>query len=432
MNSSAPPASINQEAAFLDYVERLAKHRAGRRAVHVRLSNLRSHNRRSHHLRVAALTFDALLQNIDGAQFKLSNDDLVVICKGAGVEDIEPFVVRLRYLFSEDPLLKANDEDSAPFCEWFDLEHDYVKLRALAERMVGARAAHLADAGDGRAESQGRRDGARPLEAADLGAAQRAIARADLSGLIRRQAVCAVASGQKPQPVFFEIYTSIEAFRSTLLPGIDIHANRWLFQDLTRHLDRRVIAHLARNDDATLRQNFSLNLNVGTLLSPEFLDFDEALSTTVRRTIVIELGLFDVFADLGNFLFARNFLRERGYRFCLDGMTHLSLPLIERERLGFDLVKLFWSGELEGQLGGVDGDSLRQAAHNVGQGRLILARCDSERALEVGRTLGVMLYQGHLIDQILSQSVSREQSTQAMADAMKRHRAASRAEGRRG
>ena len=146
------------------------------------------------------------------------------------------------------------------------------------------------------------------------------------------------------------------------------------------------------------------------------------------EVFLIELDPADVFSELGNFLFVRNFLHDRGYRFCLDAVTHLSLPLIDRERLGFDLVKIHWSPDLRDQLDGVQGDALRQAARTIGQERLILARCDSELAFEAGHRLGISLYQGHMVDNLLARGQSLEDSIHTLAEAMTRHRAATRAE----
>ncbi len=424
-----------QEAALLDFVERLRKFTKGRRAVHLRLSRLRPYNRRAHHLRIATTTFDELIRDFDGALFRLCNNDLVVICNGADVADIDHAVLHLRYLFSEDPFLKNDEDGDTRFCAWFDLEEDYLDLLDLAQRMVSAQAQHAqrknqrSDQGPAsKSEEEKEEEGTphRPLDPPNLAVLEHAIAQADLSTIIRRQPICAVAPGRKPEPVYYEIYTSIESLRETLMPDVDLRANQWLFQDLTKHLDRRMIAYLAQNDDATLHHAFSVNLNVSTLLSPEFLDFDEALSNGTRGGIVIELQLFDVYADLGNFLFARDFLHERGYRFCLDAMTHMSLPLIDREALGFDLVKLLWSADLYDQLSGVRGQGVREAALKMGSERLILTRCDTEQALEVGESLGITLYQGHLLDQMLSNNITRQDTIEALTEALGRHRAATR------
>ena len=422
---SAHCAPSNQEAALLDYVERLSKHRSGRRAIRVCLSNLRPYNRREHHLRIAGDTLEPLVQKFEGALFRLFNSDIVLLCKGAAVADIDDAVLRLRYLFSEDPLLKADEDGRAPFCDWFDLEENYEAVLALAIEMVEARATQEAEAAR-REAAEAAAAPLRPIAPSDLSALKSAIAQADLSGLIRRQAVCAVVRERKPEPVFYEVYTSIESLQDALLPEVDLRADPWLFRHLTQQLDRRVIAYLSHNDDATLSQAISVNLHVATLLSPDFLNFDEALSGLVRRAIVIELDPADVFCELGNFLFVRNFLHDRGYRFCLDAVTHLSLPLIDRARLGFDLVKIHWSPDLRDQLDGVQGEALRQAAQTIGQERLILARCDSELAFEAGHDLGISLYQGHMVDHLLARGQSLKDSISSLAEAMTRHRAATR------
>ncbi len=276
-----------------------------------------------------------------------------------------------------------------------------------ARNTVTARASH-----DGRnAASEEGEDMAqpgKPLDPPNLTVIQEGIALVDLSTMIRKQSVCAVVQGQEPRVVFDEIYTSMQSLRRTLTPNVNLHANRWLFQALTEYLDGPMIDYLTWNDDVTACDSFSLNLNVLTLLSPEFLELGDRLSERMRGSIIIELQLMDVYSDLGNYFHARDVLRERGFKFCLDGMNHLSLPLIDREALGFDLVKLFWHPDLYDQLDGARGDQLRRAAQQIGPERLILARCDSEQALEVGRSLSAALYQGRLIDSLLQDSVTRE------------------------
>ena len=418
---------INQEAALLDFVERLRKFTKGRRAVHIRLSKLRPYNRRAHHMRIAASAFDPLVRDYDAAVFRLFNNDLVIICNGADVADMDHPVLHLRYLFAEDPLIKNDEAGDVEFCTWFDLENDYSDLCDLAQRMVSAGAQLEQDRKDA-PDSVAKKEEVekKPLDPPGLAAIQEAIAQADLSTIIRHQPICAVVRDRKPEPAFNEIFTSIGLLCETLMPGIDVQANPWLFQDLTQHLDRRMISYLAKNGETTRGQPFSVNLNVSTLSSPEFLDFDEQLNKGMRGGIVIELQLFDVYADLGSFLFARDFLHERGYKFCLDATTHMSLPLIDRAELGFDLVKLLWSNDLADRLNGPRGRILRAAAEKVGPERLILAHCDSERALEVGESLGITLYQGYLLDEMLARNVTREDSIEALTDALQRHRAATR------
>ena len=417
----------NEESVLLDYVERLSRFRTGRRAVHIHLARLKPFNRRQHHLRVAASTFEMLIRSYEGALFRMFNSDIVVICKGATVAKIDEYVLRLRYLFSEDPLMNGAEGEADKFCSWYDVEQDYDALLNLARELVSARTEFdTAQAAAGADPEHPQVLPSRPLDPSHLTTVDSAIAQADLSAMLCRQAICAVAKGAKPQPLFHEIYISIEALRQTLLPDVDLKANRWLFQDLTRRLDQRMIAMLMKNDDHFLGKSFSINLTIDTLLAPEFLEFDKALKEATRKTIIIELQLIDVFADFASFVFARDFVRSRGYRLCLDGTTHLSLPLVDREQLGFDLVKLQWNSELGDIVHDARGERLRETVKRQAAERIILCHSDSETAIEVGRWLGLAMFQGHYLDDLLSAGASTEETARALSAANARHRAAAR------
>ena len=431
----------NDDSLLLDYIHRLAKFRKGRLAVRVHMSRLKPHNRRQQHLRIAASTFEALIRKFDGAVFQLFNDDLVIVCKGATTADMDDCVRRLRTMLSDDPLFgppaggevggevggEAGDRGEDAFRDWFDLETDYTKLLYQAEESVEERSRSEARCrASDRAGEEAREPSAPPLEAAQLASVVGAIANADLSSLLRRQPVCAVVRGEKPAVLFTELYVSMDALSQTLMPTHDLRTNRWLFQELKRHLDRRVMIQMTHRRDPALNQPFSLNLNVETLVTGEFLDFDATFNTATRRTIVIELQLFDVIAELDTYLFARDFLHDRGYRLCLDGGTILNLPFVDREKLGFDLVKLQWRLDLVEARGKQQTESLRRAVETAMPARLILCHCDSEKALDFGRSLGINMYQGRHIDRMLAASPTREDTAQAMTQANARNRAAIR------
>lgn len=160
---------------------------------------------------------------------------------------------------------------------------------------------------------------------------------------------------------------------------------------------------LSRGDDTDLHSSFSINLNVQTLLSPEFLDFDASLRMGSRGTIVVELQLVDIFADISGFFFARDFVREKGYRVCLDGVTNTSLPLIDRRKLGVDLVKLFWAPEMvtPGNEENKPTEAVTEAIQQIGKSRVILARCDSPSSIRAGQSVGLSMFQGRHVDTVL-------------------------------
>lgn len=62
-----------------------------------------------------------------------------------------------------------------------------------------------------------------------------------------------------------------------------------------------MLSLLTRSNDASVTGSVSINLNVSTLLSPDFLTFDSNVKAGQRGTIVLELQKIDIFADLGAF-----------------------------------------------------------------------------------------------------------------------------------
>ena len=389
------------ESQLLDYAKRLSRHPAGRRAIVIHLSRLRPDNRRAHHIRIAVNTFEALVKQFNGQIFVLQNADIVFVCRDASIAVIDDAIMRLRYLFGDDPLA-AEFDDGVPdrFATWYDIERDYPAFFAWAEEVyeqaVKRQKRLAAIAGSAPQEER------QPMDAPALAELVSAIERADLTNVMRRQAICAIMGEEVPKPVFREVYVSIADLRNAIMPKRDIASDRWLFQHLTQHLDRRVLTLLRRNDEAALAHSYSINLNISTLLSQEFLQFDQSLRAGARGTIIVELQKLDIFADLGAFVFARDYLRERGYRVCLDGVSGVTLSFIERERLGLDLVKLFWTPDMADAMATERIAQFREAVERTGRSRIILARCDSEDAIAFGQSLGLRLFQGRHIDRMLS------------------------------
>ncbi len=408
---------IGHEQPLLEYAQRIARHRRDRLVVWVHLSRLRPWNRQVHHIRIAATVFDPLLHGAQGQLFALSDGDLVFAARLGDRQDMAAMVARLAYLFGEDPLLR---DDPDRFQTWYRLEDDYERFLAAAQAAVNARARRLKEEAERMEKGEVARDAPAPLSPATLDRIQEALGSADVSNLVRRQPVCAVAGSAPPSPVFDEVYVSIADLQNTLTPDIDLAADRWLFQHLTRLLDRRILQHLRQNDDRTLDHAFSVNLNVATVLSPAFLDFDSDVSVPSRGTILVEFQNIDVLSDMAAFSFAREVLRDRRYRVCLDGVTHMTLPFVDRERLGLDLVKILWNPDMADDRSGRLAEELARMVERTGGERVILCRCDSAAAIDFGRSAGISLFQGRWIDTLLGSERAASVDTLTMKEALAR------------
>ena len=397
----ADEKAASVEFQLLEYTRRLGRHPLGRRAIVIHLSRLRPDNRRSHHIRIAANTFEGLVKQFNGRIFLLQNADIVFVCKDASIAVIDDAIMRLRYLFGDDPLAAELDEQAPDrFAAWYDMERDYQDFLAWSEEVCEQevkRQKRLAAIAGGAP-----REERQPMDPQALAELVATIQRADLTNVMRRQTICAIMGEESPKSVFREVYISIPDLRDAILPKRDIASDRWLFQHLTQHLDRRVLAALRRNDDPSIAHSYSINLNISTLLSQEFLQFDQGLRAGARGSIVIELQKVDIFADLGAYIFARDYLKERGYRVCLDGVSSVTLGYIDRERLGLDLIKMFWTPDMADPMATERITAFREAVERAGRSRIILARCDSEEAVQFGQSMGIRLFQGRHIDRLLS------------------------------
>jgi hypothetical protein len=200
--------------------------------------------------------------------------------------------------------------------------------------------------------------------------------------------------------VFDEFYIHIASLRQMLRMEADLLGNRWLFRYLTQLLDGRMLDMLVSAPARYFETPASLNFNVETILSRRFREFDSIIKPMVKVSIVIEVQIGDVFADIAGFMTARNLLQKLGYRVCVDGLNTLSILHVDREKLGFDLAKLQWNADLEGDIGAEENQAVLKAIKSFGPNRVILNRCDTRQAVSYGQALGINLFQGRFLDRI--------------------------------
>ena len=402
---SDPILAALPERSWVDYLRKLEPHRQQRRMVWARLSLLKPENRRDKQQQQALGTFDPLIRHDIVKPFLLSNADIALFFKDEAQDQVESALAKLRFLFNDDPLLIAESRGApSRFLSRYHLGVDFAAVLALAEEQLAAehhrrtveQASSFANSKD-----HLRRPSGIPLTPRLLEKLEAQLARSDLSNMMRRQTACAIVGRAAPQPLFRELYISLSAVREALVPDVDLDHDPWLRQHLTAVLDRRVLFLLNQRDDRTLQTDISLNMNVESILSEDFMIFDENTRRDHLSGITIELQMMDIFADLGAYLFARDYLHQRGYRVCIDGARIESLPMIDIARLEADLIKILWDPLLTpGVL--PDGTRLTDFVQRCGPSRVILCRCESQEAISQGQSFGITLFQGQFVDRLLS------------------------------
>jgi EAL domain-containing protein (putative c-di-GMP-specific phosphodiesterase class I) len=391
-------AEANAEEQLLAFARQLGSTKMGWQAVHLHLSRLSRFSRKDYNLRIALNALNDVTKRFEGRIFLLDNHDIVMLVKGALVSEVNEAIFHANYLFQDDP--QAANDDS--LSTWFDLSIRYDALMATIEGLLRDKGQRKADAHNGAAGEE-----IEPMDVARLQKVLGALNSLDLSTYVRRQPICLLAEGTAPRPVFEELYVRIADLQRPLMPNVDFLANRWLFQHFTESLDTRVLALLTRNPETHLSGPTSINLNVDTILSQRFIDFDSAIRAGTQKSIVLELQLFDVISDVGAFQFARDFARNKGYRISLDGLTALSFTLIEFANLKPDLFKVYWDDAMVNMARQKRAADLAAAIKRHGAERVILARCDNENAVKFGIASGVHLFQGRHVDQLVDPASRR-------------------------
>ncbi|MGN0913592.1 MAG: hypothetical protein ACI4OW_01715 [Alphaproteobacteria bacterium] len=396
--------TVKKDTLIWDYLTKLDKDIDRFSALYIYIHKLQNPKVRQMQRQSVIDTFENVIKKSGGEIFSLPNDDTVVIFNRIAKEEILACLVKLRFLFHDDPFLKnAEDLEQIEFVKFFELSGGASEFRKVVGSSMEQQGNITTQSG-GTYASRPNQSGSvrkfrRDLTPTMLSKVQKALVQTDFSSLIRRQSVCAVIGKSPPQMLFDEVFVSIADLRDMLLPDVDLTANPWLFLHLTETLDKRVLVSVSQHDDGSFTSNFSMNLNVSTILSDEFLEFDENMNSSMRSSIVLELQLVDIFSDIKAFILAKTFAQYRGYKICIDGITVDKLKYIDREHLSSDLIKIIWHPSFMDVI--TEDKHFTDYVNKAERAKMILCRVDDPQAVEVGNSLGINLYQGRYIQRLL-------------------------------
>ncbi|NCC03243.1 MAG: EAL domain-containing protein [Proteobacteria bacterium] len=396
MADAPQTTAFSQESMLMDLILRLGRLREGRIGLHLHFSRLSPAYKEERYIRIATEAFGNYISGFEGFLFSLKNGDLFYVAKDVTATVLKTSAERIRLLFSQDALTEAYTERGEPaFYTLYDLEKDYDTLLKTMQSFL-PKLSSLPSLSE---QLKTKKD-KEAIHPSMLSKIELALETTDVSGLARSQTICTLIDPTPPQPLFEEIYISIEDLQRTILPQFDITSNFWLFRYMTQTLDQRALQMLMRSDYSSSRP-FSLNLNVQTVLSPEFSKFESMITAQLCGRLVIELDLVDVISNMSAFMFARDYLHDHGFRLCLDGLTHHTLPFYNRSDLGFDLMKILWTPNGLDTIQTSMLPEVRRIIMDSGQAHIILCRCDNDEAIKTGQDLGIVMFQGRAIDRQL-------------------------------
>lgn len=398
-------APMSQEKRLLDALARVKNNISGVYCVHIRLSELSARHRQPHFLRMVSRTLEGLGAKQEISVFDLSNLDVVLLCRNAPIDEVDDAVFQVRALFHDASFgdeEEGSDEDR--FAGWFDLSQsidlkDFIDtIKAIDRAAQDTKAEKPEATTTGRASHQLEGDALVPEMLQDI---TQKLLEVRIGDLVHRQPTVKVSANIKQELAFREHYISMSALRSRIAPKINIFSSHWLFQYLSQTIDARVLEVLSRLDYATMDYPVSLNLNISTVMSRPFQNYDSIVGDHADK-IVVEFQVMDIFADMRAYTNARDWLQERGYGVLVDGLNPLTLEFFNPSHLKADFVKIFWGPELQGGLAPEPTKRIKSVLKDLKMGTVVLSRVDSEEGVSWGLSMGILCFQGHFIDKVVT------------------------------
>jgi hypothetical protein len=365
------PAHPDANAGLRDLLLRTELAGTQRRALLLHTDRLPHALSRPQHQRLARAAITALTQADRAQPFELSRGRIAIIWRDRGGRELETTMAAIGHLLADLPESQAMP--LGQLASVYDLpeQADWL-LDELGEE-------------SGHAHANGATP-TRPLDVAVLARLEQALAQADMSRFIRWRPVLLLA-GAAPVTAWEERYVAAHDIAATLCPDRRIKAEPWLFRRLTRSFDRRMLASMSTTQDLRDSGPFALNLNVGTMLGPEFLRFDAALPAALRGEVTLNLTAPDILSDPSGFVFARNFVSTRGYRLLLRHGSAALLALFDVGAAELDYVEIPYTRTLA-----ADPDSPRLLLPaNV---QIVLTGVTSPQTMDWARSHGFPLVRG--------------------------------------
>ncbi len=382
------------EKKLLDVLAGIKDDPAGYYAAYFNFSELLEHNKNESKLRISINIINDILSLADGYISICSDNDLVILCNNTPLNLITKTIFQLRYLYLDDPLAYyADGKENEDFCRLYELRFEWDNVfSALREKVthMNSKAALRPVMADDT-----------ELTPARLVSLETELNKTNITSAVRSQPVC-VLKAEGFKTIYDETYINMGALNQLLRVAVDFGSERSLFKYLTNILDRKMLEYIAKTQHRNLKSAISMNINVSTVLSKYFAEFSRNIGEKIRRNMIIEIQLSDVFSDMQAFVAAKEMLHEMGYRVCLDGLTNLSIIQVDRNSLGFDLAKIFWNADIKFDARRKENQQLAEAIDRCGKSRVILARCDNKDAIYYGQAVGVSLFQGRYIDSIIA------------------------------
>lgn len=213
---------------------------------------------------------------------------------------------------------------------------------------------------------------------------------------IRAQTITEILPGAPPIEIMQEYFVAMDALKSHVFSDVELRGSGNLFNQLTITLDRLMLdSYQAANPS---QSQCSINLNVESVFTRAFEQFLNNTGDRGFENIAFEFRQANVLQQFDEYEVATNLIKSKGGTVAIDAVFPETVGIVNMERLRADYAKIFWRQGAEQILPEYE-DNLTAIQESGTQ--IILARVDDETAVDVGHDLGINMFQGFYIDDLL-------------------------------
>jgi hypothetical protein len=277
----------------------------------------------------------------------------------------------------------------------YDLANNY---RSAADRI--AKYAEIAQRAVNVDEGSPEPKSLRPLTQADITNVMRAFEKFGsekfINTFVRDQVAILSLPGKPPEEVMTEYFISMDLLRKPLFIDVEMRGSGRLFNEFTLVLDQILLK--AFNKMETTNRRCSINLNVESVFTEAFETFIDETPPEKLTQVVFEFRQSNIVETFDEFQVARGLIKSKGAHIAVDQIFPQTVGLVDLDYIGASIAKIHWRTGAEDILK----ERQRAIRYMIDCGVLpVLIRVDNERAMEVGMKMGINMYQGFLIDDMM-------------------------------
>ena len=373
------------EKYLLDALDRVARNPLDYSILYVNISKLRPKNRHPEFVKIFARMFDSIVGVVRGQLFVLSNGDFAILGKNITGTTVDEAVKKIRLGLSSDPIIHG--KSTKDFAKIYYFPEDYTSFYIKIQNMYNE------DVQDVDVPQETPK---RPISADEIDDVIAQLDTIDIPEIIKRQSAIKILAPNKFKVAFQEFFVAVKDLSKHLDESLDLLASRWLFLYLTQTLDKKTLNAFFYSDIVNWPEQISLNLNLSSVFSHEFVHLAKNFLKPEQK-LIVEVQLMDVFNNLPLYFKVKDILHMGGHKLLIDSVSPSSLKMLKLKRLDPDMVKVFWEPLLEYD---DHNEMFKKVVEDLGEDNVVLAKCDTNAALKWGLEYKINTFQGPIIDKL--------------------------------